>query len=392
MSDSFTEVAEKGYFQRIADAFVGVLVGLVLFLGSFVLLFWNESRSVTVAKTLDEGAATVVSVPSDRVDPSNEGKLIHVSAVTATTESLSDPDFGVRLSGLRLLRHVEMYQWDEKKQEETRKKLGGGEEKTTTYSYIKTWSKDPIATSKFKQPEGHTNPSSFPYAELDLRAENATIGAFRFGRELIGQLTAFDKLPVQESMVAQMTATARARTRVSDSMFYLGSDPSSPQVGDLRISFQSIKPQAASVVARQSAGGFAAYQAKAGDSILLVELGAKDAQAMFKTAKDANSTLTWILRLVGWLLMTIGLGLILRPIAVIADFIPFAGSLATFGAFLFSALVSTALSFVTIAVAWVVVRPLVGIAMFVAAGLGVALTVIVGLKAKRGKQPALLRS
>ncbi len=42
--------------SRIKSSFAGVLVGILLFIASFPLIIWNESRSVQRIKTLEEGA------------------------------------------------------------------------------------------------------------------------------------------------------------------------------------------------------------------------------------------------------------------------------------------------------------------------------------------------
>ena len=47
--DRFTEVTQQSWFSRITGAVKGILVGLVLFVVSFPLLFWNEGRAVQTA-------------------------------------------------------------------------------------------------------------------------------------------------------------------------------------------------------------------------------------------------------------------------------------------------------------------------------------------------------
>ena len=55
MVDEFTEVTTKGWLERIGESIKGVVAGLVLFLGAFPLLWWNEGRSVQTYKSLQEG-------------------------------------------------------------------------------------------------------------------------------------------------------------------------------------------------------------------------------------------------------------------------------------------------------------------------------------------------
>jgi hypothetical protein len=61
----FTESTTQSWFSRIGNAIKGVLVGLVLFVVSFPLLFWNEGRAVQAYMGLAEGKNSVVSVPAD---------------------------------------------------------------------------------------------------------------------------------------------------------------------------------------------------------------------------------------------------------------------------------------------------------------------------------------
>ena len=55
--DQVTEVTNTSWFQRIGQAFAGVLVGFLLIPVSIVVLFWNEGRAIKTARGLDEGAA-----------------------------------------------------------------------------------------------------------------------------------------------------------------------------------------------------------------------------------------------------------------------------------------------------------------------------------------------
>lgn len=47
---------------------------------------------------------------------------------------------------------------------------------------------------------------------------------------------------------------------------------------------------------------------------------------MFKAAQSANSSLTWLLRVVGFLMMFGGLKRMLTPLSVLGDIIPLVGA------------------------------------------------------------------
>src|SRR5687768_4768732 len=132
MSDRFVEVSSQGWLSRIIASIVGVVFGVGMFIAGFPVLWWNEGRAVRTARSLEEGAGAVVPVSPARVDPANEGKLVHLSGRATTSEILADPLFKVSANALRLRREVQMYQWTESSSTETRERLGGTEEKITT--------------------------------------------------------------------------------------------------------------------------------------------------------------------------------------------------------------------------------------------------------------------
>src|SRR5260370_2728639 len=109
--DEVTETQETSWLQRVGQSFAGVIFGILLIVGACVLLFWNEGRAVKTARALTEGAGVVQSVAADKVDPANEGKLIHVIGTLATSGPVTDAEFGMKSSGVRLIRHVELFQW-----------------------------------------------------------------------------------------------------------------------------------------------------------------------------------------------------------------------------------------------------------------------------------------
>jgi hypothetical protein len=343
---------------------------------------------VTRAKSLKEGAGAVVSVSADTVDPGNEGKLVHVSGLATTSETLTDPDLGVSANALKLVRKVEMYQWIEEEKSEEKKKLGGGSETITTYTYRKDWSDDAISSSSFRHPEGHENPGSLPLESTTLTAQSITLGAFTLSAPVVDRLTQTVELPVSEAEAALIPAEHAGRLHVQQGKYYLGANPASPEVGDSRIAFSVVKPGPRSIVARQVSSTFEPYHAEAGSDILLVEEGTASADAMFKAAEAANRALTWILRAAGFFLMFFGLLMVFRPIAVFGDVIPLVGTMVGAGLGVFCFLIAFGLSIVTIAVSWVFVRPLLGIGLLVLAGIAIFGLVRLGLKKKKARAAA----
>ena len=90
--DQVTEVTTTSWFQRIGQAFAGVLMGFLLIPVSIVVLFWNEGRAIKTARGLDEGAGIVRSVSAERADPSNDGKLVYVTGMLSTGGPVADAE------------------------------------------------------------------------------------------------------------------------------------------------------------------------------------------------------------------------------------------------------------------------------------------------------------
>lgn len=387
-SESVTEVVHTSWFSRMKSALAGIVTGLVLLVAAFVLLFWNEGRAVKTARSLDEGAALVRPVDAARIDPGNQDALVHVTGQAVTGEILEDPVFSIAIKGLRLERTVQMWQWRESKKSRTEKQTGGGTKTVTTYSYATTWSEPLIGSSQFKSPDGHRNPTSKRFAGQVLsskrvQAKDVRLGAFRLSGSQIGQIGGGVALELDEAFMSRLAAPMDSAVPLAGWM-YLNGRSGEPRVGDLRVRFQVIAPTTVSVVAMQSGESLTPYQTTAGRGIEMVETGAVPAQQMFQQARTGNTLLTWGLRLGGMLAMLIGLALILAPLSVMADVIPAIGNVVGVGTGLVAALLATGLSVITIAVAWVVYRPLLGGGLLLA---GIGLFVLPRLLA-RNRPPA----
>jgi hypothetical protein len=364
VSDTFSEVTSVSWFGRIWESIKSVLFGLLLFVVSFIVLFWNEGRAVHTAQSLAEGAAVVVSVPADSVSASNEGKLVHVTGDATTTETLADAQFGVSAPAIKLERTVEMYQWKENKKSETKKKFGGGTETVTTYNYEPAWSARLIDSSQFKQPSGHTNPRKMPVEAATFTAKKVTVGAFTLADSQIAMLDKKEAVTLDEAMQKSLPEAMKTKVNTaSDVFYYFGADPADSKIGDARVSFQVVKPATVSLIARQIGNTFEPYQAKAGNSLNMLKYGALAADSMFKAAEQENAILTWILRGAGFFAMFLGLFLIFRPIAVFGDIVPLFGSMLAAGVGFACFLLALCLSMLTIAIGWIAYRPLIGIGL-----------------------------
>jgi hypothetical protein len=389
--DTFTEVTNESWFSRIGSAITGIIIGFVLFMIAFPVLFWNEGRAVKQYKTLNEGAGSVISLPEARVLPENEGKLVHVFGKAVTDEIVTDTEFEVAVNAIKLKRKVEMYQWKESKKSKTEKKLGGGKKTVTTYSYRKSWSPSRIESSNFKKPTRHQNPASMPYQSAEFLADEVSLGEFKLTRSLVGKINKTSVLPVAD--LANIDSLPDA-TFHGNGIFF-GDNPSSPQIGDLRITYQMVTPTDVSIISKQIDQSFEPYRAETGGTIDMLHLGLIGADNMFQQAHQSNSMWTWIFRLGGFILMIIGVAMILKPLSVVADVIPFLGNIVGAGTGILSLLIAAPFALLTVAVAWLRYRPLIGLSFLILTTVVVGLILVLskrgnasGISSPTGTEPA----
>ena len=360
---AYTETTSRSWFGRLRDSIKGIVVGLIFVAIGVGLLFWGEGRAVKRAKGLKEGAAAVQPITASSTPPAG-AKLVHFSGMTESYDELRDELFGVIANGVKLERRVEMYQWEENSRSEERKKLGGGTETVTTYTYDKTWSSRQINSSSFRE-SGHDNPS-FPFGGEQYVSDPVVIGDWILGSPFVAQLSRSEQKQVSEADLSGVSEVYRDRMVPRNGGFYLavdGGSGASTQIGDVRVSFHVVPHATVSVVGQPVAQSLMSYKAKTGTNIHLLQYGTVPASSMFETAQKENTVLTWILRLVGFFLIFIGFAAVFKPLSVVADVVPFFGNIVetgtTFVAFILAAIVSL----ITIAIGWIVYRPLLGITL-----------------------------
>lgn len=362
--DRYTEVTRTGWGKRIGQSLSGALIGGLLFLGSFALLWWNEGRAIGEARALAEGAGAVIDVGIDTVEAKNEGKLLHVTGQVDASPQARDDSTGLAVDALQLRRVVEMYQWVEKRSSKEEKKLGGGSETVTVYEYEQEWNDDPIDSSDFKKPETHANPNQWPLHSDSFAANEVKLGAFVLAQATRDALGRWQDLPA--AITAQLPEQFGEFRRLANGALYRGADPERPEVGDMRIRYEYQPEATFSIVAKQSGGLLDRYVASNGREVLLVEDGSVPAAQMFEGAQARNSLITWLVRAGGTLLMWIGLSMVFAPISRVLDVLPMLGTIGSWGIGLVTGLISLLLSLLTIGIAWVFYRPLLGFAIIAA--------------------------
>ncbi len=357
MIDKFTEVTHSSWLSRIGASIKGVLLGILLVVLGVCLLFWNEGRAVKTHKALVESQGLVVSINAQEVAPEMNGKLVHLIGEATANETLNDNLLPVSVQALKLKRLVETYQWKETSHSEEKKNMGGSTETVTTYTYEKVWSDDYIDSSKFKQVGGHENARKWQYKAEIWTANVIHIGEYQLQDAHKDRIDNFQLLSLTNDMVLP-----NGVTRTSDGFFY-GKDARNPIIGDQRISFGYIPAQTYSVIGDLAGTALTEHMTSNKRSIALLQAGTHSADAMFETAKNDNANLTWIIRLVGCILLMSAFSMILKPLSVLADIVPLFGSIIGIGTGFVSFISGLILTLMTISIAWIFYRPLLGAAL-----------------------------
>jgi hypothetical protein len=353
LNNSITETTTTGWLSRMGSSLVGVLIGIVLLPCAIFLLSWNEGRAVTAATGLKRGLSTIVEVSADTVNPQNNLKLVYLNGILSGATPAVDPWNKLSANGLlRLQRRVEMYQWLERESETTSNNIGGSQTTQKTYTYSLGWAETAVNSAQFKVPAGHQNPA-MPLKSQTFDANPVKIGAFTLDKSLVQDLTNFEPL--------ETLTQAPAGYRVLGNLLYKGVNPDQPVLGDVRVTYSAIAAQTYSIAAQQNNSTLTIYQdAKNDYKIALIEPGVVSAQKLFADQASTEKMITWACRIGGFLLLLIGFNLIMGPLAMLVAFLPFLQGLVGAGTFFIALGLAIPITLITIAIAWIASRPLIG--------------------------------
>jgi predicted transcriptional regulator len=247
-----------------------------------------------------------------------------------------------------------------------------------------TWSSTRIKSDEF--PAAYQNPG-FEFSNSAFLANSIQLGAFNLSAGVTKKISATNKVVLQSIDLQSLAPGLRNRATVHDGMLYLayaGSpDPSTPQVGDLRINFYAARSMTVSVVAQQQGNSLVPYQTKAGVALALLESGQIDASEMFMQAQQENTMMTWGLRGGGFFMVFMAFHAMFSALSKVFRRIPVFGGVAEAGATIVSGVLAVAITLPTIAIAWIAYRPVIGIGILVAMVPVIVLSVMYAKKRAR---------
>lgn len=336
-----------------------------LLLGSLSLLGSNELFDIQAKERLNEVRLAAVEVSVDEVQQYTDQQLVHVRGTVRTSDVLDDPTFGLSIeNAIHLQRRVEMYQWEERSQKELSQ---AGSTSRTTYSYRTVWSENLINSGNFNRSTapGH-NPRSMPFSGRNVSASNIELSSLKVDPSIMAQISDYQPLSLSPDMfnlpkeehfflllgqhmtrlsIIPETHNILQKGWVTGNTIYIGRNPSSPQVGDVRIRFQIVPVGDVSIIAGLQENVLDSFWLEESESAYsLARIGLHSQESMLDGEADRLGIRVWTLRLVGGMIMFFGLIMFFKHLLVITGFIPFFRPFGRLGLFLFSGFLSIFLS------------------------------------------------
>lgn len=340
MPDQHTEVTKTSWGARLGGSLGGIFLGILLFLASFVLLFWNEGR-VGLSETAKEAVPFDATILQQNAP---EGQLVAASGELITEDSIGDGQFLQNGPYLSVRRNVEMYAWVETSSSKTETKLGGSQETVTTYDYEKKWVGSVPNSANFKVSEGHSNPSK-KYDSVANTAPTALVGVYNVDSSRL-------KMPGGQTLALSVDNTNLPADGeiVQGKYIYVGGfSMDDPIVGDVRISF-TVVPSGQTVTAFGKLSGDKIVPFVNKDGKTLYEARTTGFEASVVAMEKEHTMSLWFLRVLGFFMMWVGLKMILAPLSVLLDVLPILGHVSRGAVGLVTGLLSLVLSIVTILV------------------------------------------
>lgn len=271
-----TETTHENWFQRMGNALIGAIVGVVMIIFSIPILWLNEKRNAKYESLIERGQKECRSISADFFDDSHTNSLVHVTGETNSTRPVKDRQFNVSYDSgvVRVSSHVQVYQYveEEKSESKGQETLGGGRTTETRRwkEYTAQWCSSWNSGANFEMHEYRNPPmpkglSTGNFSETCTRVEFGS--GFLFDDNQLSQLSGGSNLKMDK---VTLEGNEQRQFEAGDEGWYYGRQgaTTSPEVGDVRVHFTVLHDGPATVVGLQvqrhgeekGRGGFLPYR------------------------------------------------------------------------------------------------------------------------------------
>jgi hypothetical protein len=154
----------------------------------------------------------------------------------------------------------------------------------------------------------------------------------------------------------------------ASNVLYFGRVPGSPEVGDVRVTFEKVVPAKVTIMAVVDGDSFKPYKAKNGKRFQTLVMGKKSGDEIIEGEKEANNMILWALRILGIMIIIGGLKGIFGFLETILKVVPFIANIFGWGVGIVCTVVGIVWSLIVIALAWLFYRPVLAICLLAIAG------------------------
>jgi len=351
-------------------SFVQGLIGILILTISFYLLLKDETVSLGNYSAFQYAKSNLVEVQNKKINPDNEGELIHTTG-RIEAPIIKDKEFGIKVEAIKLKRIVETYQWKEEKKIKTIKNKEGQKVSQFSYKYDKVWSPSIINSDTFYLNTTHKNPQKELYKNKLFLSNLVLLGDYIISSELLKEDIEFTKINISEyfrslKRFGKILNTESQESdleiypkefKIHEEFFYNGTDINNPQIGDIRISFESAKPFNISVIGMQEDKQIKKYD-YGNKELFITKKGIMNSTDIFKTLEKHTYKSGIKVLILAFVLMFIGFFLIKYPFRKIILMIPFFGVYIAFSDKKRLFVIATLLTFITGGIIWSTYLPL----------------------------------
>lgn len=296
--------------QNFGDKLVGsigtLLMGILVFLGSFVILYMTAART-------DYSIISQIAVTPENVTETKD--FVYVTDKLIATGEIGDDLYLDAGEYAVMNRTVEMYSWVEDKNVE-------GD--NTYYKYDTAWVANPQDSAEFDQTKHHENPS-MEFENISIFAQDVRMGEYGIDLESV-RLSGFKSLSLNEDII-RLDRFSSLESKEKVDYVYVGRGSwGSPVVGDVRISY-SVVPSGEKVTVFGMIEDNEIVQHYDAEKRELFRIFSGVRQNAAAKLSMEYGTAGWMGRILGFLVMWIGLMMVLKPLSVSFEMIPFVGDI-----------------------------------------------------------------
>ncbi|MFC1655986.1 TMEM43 family protein [Patescibacteria group bacterium] len=296
----------KNFGDRLVGSIGLLLVGVLVFIGSLVILYYSEGRtdySILADKAIElEGEV-------------DEEAFVFVTDGLNSLERLGDDLYLEPGDYIAFNRTIEMFAWVEDKHTD---------EGDDYYTYDTKWVDEVPNSSEFDQPRHHENTTK-AFDSIRETVSEGKVGKYELDMKKV-RLPGLSPHKVSEEIIDSYLYIDSVSDGDKDYIFDGYGEYGDPEIGDVRISYSVLEPiDEVTVFGRPDGDKLRQHHGEKESGLYRVFEGTKyDA---ISTLKGEYKAAGWMGRIFGFIVMWIGLMLILKPLSVSLEVIPFVANL-----------------------------------------------------------------